>query len=53
MFPSTPSRETLGVERSGCDARVWVQPKRQNKMVDIILARQRDYPADVSHYPVA
>ena len=45
--------ETSGVERSSCDARVWVLPKRQNKMADIILDRQRDYPADVSHYPVA
>jgi len=45
--------ETSGVERSSCDARVWVLPKRQNKIADIVLARQRDYPADVSHYPVA
>ena len=30
-----------------------VLPKRQNKMADIILHRQRDDPADVSHYPVA
>ena len=45
--------ETSGVERSSCDARVWVLPKRQNKMADIILDRQRDYPAKVSHYPVA
>jgi len=45
--------ETSGVERSSCDARVWVLQKRQNKMADIILARQREYPADVSHYPEA
>ena len=44
--------ETSGVERSSCDARVWVLPKRQNKMADIILDRQGDYPASVSHYPV-
>ena len=32
--------ETSGVERSSCDARVLVLPKRQNKMADIILDRQ-------------
>ena len=31
----------------------WVLPERQNKMADTILDRQRDYPANVSHYPVA
>ena len=45
--------ETSGVERSSCDAKVWVLPKRQNKMADIILDRQRDCLANVSHYPVA
>ena len=45
--------ETSGVERSSCDARVWVLPKRQNKMTDIILDRQRDYLANDIHYPVA
>ena len=45
--------ETSGVERSDCDTRVWVLPKRQNKMAEIILDRQRGYPAKVSHYPVA
>ena len=39
--------------RAGSSDLVWVLPKRQNKMADIILARQRDYPADVSQYPVA
>ena len=48
--------ETSGVERSSSvqlDVRVWILPKRQNKMAHIILNRQRDYPAKVSHYPVA
>ena len=45
--------ETSGVERTSCDARVWVLPKRQNKMTEIMLDRHRDYPAKVSHYPVA
>ena len=45
--------ETSGVERSSCNARVWVLPKRQNKMEDFILDRQRDCLANVSHYPVA
>ena len=44
---------TSGVERSSCDARVQVLPKRQNKMANIVLDRKRDYPAKVSHYPVA
>ena len=42
-----------GRKKLSCDARVWVLPKRLNNMADIILDRQRDYPADVSHYPVA
>ena len=43
--------ETSVIERSTCDARVWVLLKRQNKMADIKLDRQRDYPASVRHYP--
>ena len=45
--------EKSEVERYSCDTRVWVLPKRQNKMADIILDRQRDYLVKVSHYPMA
>ena len=45
--------KTSGVERCSCDARVWVLPKRHNKMADIILYRQRHYLVNVSHYRVA
>ena len=54
IYKLNPGRESEGVEtsgvgRSGCDARVWVLPKRQNKMAEIILDRQIGYPAKVSH----
>ena len=46
--------EMSGIERSSFDARVWVLPKRQNKMAGIILDRQREfYLANVNHYHVA
>ena len=45
--------ETSGVEQSSCDSRFWVPPNRQSKMAGIILDRQRDYPANLSHFPVA
>ena len=35
-----------GRKKLSCDARVWVLPKRQNKIRDIILDRQRDYPVN-------
>ena len=41
----------MSSDLASCDARVCALPKRQNKMAGIILDRQRDYPANVSHYP--